>query len=788
MKRKSKLFFSIASMMFAIALLCFGVYAALSVSYTISGSVAYEVKDAFVEIKTKVYAIKNIISSQSDVNNYAKQVEQWTDSEILNDVESKSGKLVREFETYNTLLGTGENTADGIDVNYNNYYTYIIVVNVKNLSSDNELSVVLNNQLNNDTNSYTYISPNVYGLTKPTSGNNDGVNMVIVMSLKDATLSTNTTFEYELNVNSTTENEDVEQTNSLTYVIQDSNVEITTNTYYTSDSNYANGDAMNSFMNELQMVSQAYPLDMVKTLLSQSFTNSSLDLYYNSSTITGADKINNLVESKDTDTLYIIAMSIKNIHDDVITLNITNLSDDVDATTALYSQDVMISPNEETMLFILYLVRASQETDVENFMFKLQANGFNYDEIEFTEEDLAHFAFTPINNGTEWQISANKDNLPSGFVIIPSEYQNKPVTKIADAEYQDSITDDGLTLKDNASISLKTFTQNSAFTLLDNVTAIYIPSSIKEIGVLAFAYSEFKQIFLNEGLQTIKLGAFLATGVPIKDGNVDLVDGTVGYISIKLPDSVTTLGEHALSCTMLAGVYVGSGLQYCFDYFVSYSILDFAKPFNIKVSPDNQYFTSRDNDGNEIGCIMEKSSKKLIQMSSICTEIPQNIDIQEISEWAFYKGSYENLIIPDTVNNLEAGTFDFESVQKLIIPSSITSLPDYLITHTWGTVRINNLEIYGEKTFSSANVVFGKPNYIDLSLQLTINSLTLHSLGTENKRLLNELINIGDTMGNLGLQTVYVPSEYVQELTNYYASVYTQEGYNGSKPNFVAIS
>ena len=50
------------------------------------------------------------------------------------------------------------------------------------------------------------------------------------------------------------------------------------------------------------------------------------------------------------------------------------------------------------------------------------------------------------------------------------------------------------------------------------------------------------------------------------------------------------------------------------------------------------------------------------------------------------------------------------------------------------------------------------------------------------------MINIGDTMGNLGLQTVYVPSEYVQELTDYYASVYTQEGYNGSKPNFVAIS
>ena len=50
MNRKSKLFFSLVSLCFSIAVLCFGVYSALSVSYSISGSVSYEINDVFVEL------------------------------------------------------------------------------------------------------------------------------------------------------------------------------------------------------------------------------------------------------------------------------------------------------------------------------------------------------------------------------------------------------------------------------------------------------------------------------------------------------------------------------------------------------------------------------------------------------------------------------------------------------------------------------------------------------------------------------------------------------------------
>ena len=55
MNRKSKLFFSLVSLCFSIAVLCFGVYSALSVSYSISGSVSYEIQDVFVELDLSVY-------------------------------------------------------------------------------------------------------------------------------------------------------------------------------------------------------------------------------------------------------------------------------------------------------------------------------------------------------------------------------------------------------------------------------------------------------------------------------------------------------------------------------------------------------------------------------------------------------------------------------------------------------------------------------------------------------------------------------------------------------------
>ena len=53
--KKSKLFLSIMAFCFSLAVLCFGVYAAGQVDYTIGGNISYVVSDAYVEVETKVY-------------------------------------------------------------------------------------------------------------------------------------------------------------------------------------------------------------------------------------------------------------------------------------------------------------------------------------------------------------------------------------------------------------------------------------------------------------------------------------------------------------------------------------------------------------------------------------------------------------------------------------------------------------------------------------------------------------------------------------------------------------
>ena len=55
MKRKFKLFATVASLCLCLALMAFGVYAATTVTYTASGSVKYTVADVFVDFETTTY-------------------------------------------------------------------------------------------------------------------------------------------------------------------------------------------------------------------------------------------------------------------------------------------------------------------------------------------------------------------------------------------------------------------------------------------------------------------------------------------------------------------------------------------------------------------------------------------------------------------------------------------------------------------------------------------------------------------------------------------------------------
>ncbi len=583
MKRKSKLFLSIASMMFAVALLCFGVYAALSVSYTISGSVAYEVKDAFVEIKTKVYGMNQFLTEDefnAEVPLFLEQCKQY--DMPIDDFDDLFGTPTQEFEAYNTLTGTGEASASNIEIDYNKNYVYVIVINVKNLSSDNYVHASISNNIENQDNLNSLIkySSVVSNITKPTSGENYGKNMAIFFALKDATLTIDSMpFDFDLNVNATTEK----------------------------------------------------------------------------------------------------------------------------------------------------------------------------------EEDLStKFTFTSINNNSEWEISANSSYEYSGDLIIPSTYLGKPVTRIADANIESEIP-------------------GSFAALPGSLGKLSIPSSVKEIGSCAFMGTSFSSIEFNEGLEVIEDGAFMMVGL-----SYILEQGWSGY-DIKLPNSLKSLGSGSLAVAEISNLYIGSSLQHIGENALNpYAILALGVPQNIEVSPENIYYTSQDENGNELGCVIEKTTQKLVVASDSqnFTQIPDGVKI--IGKNSLEGIKLSELIIPNSVTTLEQYSLNVYNVNKLVIPSSVTSLPDGMIGNTTSTVIIQQLEIHGVKDFSSVSQVF-QP--VSDGNEAHIYTIVMHDYEGKNIELLDGIIkNIND------LQMVYVPSEYVQELTDYYASVYTQEGYNGNKPNFVAIA
>ena len=202
MKKKSKLFLSMASMFFAVALLCFGVYAALGVSYTISGSVVYQVKDVFVNIQTSLYMSKDTSLTDQETldGNVAlfetnpKNAQTTTNTEKL----SYSDGLSTYNPDTGVITNSGEavsKTSANIPINYGSYeagakgFAYYIVVSITNYGTES-VSVTLTNNINNEqTNSFTKLSENT------TIGGRTGdkayttKHIVIGMALNDATKS-----------------------------------------------------------------------------------------------------------------------------------------------------------------------------------------------------------------------------------------------------------------------------------------------------------------------------------------------------------------------------------------------------------------------------------------------------------------------------------------------------------------------------------------------------------------------------------------------------------------------
>ena len=211
--KKFKLLASIASMCLAIAVLCFGVFAASTVTYQISGTISYDVSDVFVNVKTTVYSYANNLS-QEDLQAYASAIAAkgavnatQTNLEVSTGktatftyVEGKTGSYTYGG-TPSGIIGGTENalttSTDGLKLTYSNTagYSYFIVINVTNLASK-ALNITPDNANGTwgaSVNSYHYVSASATGVQQ-----NASTNLVIAMSIIDKKVAISTANDFAL--------------------------------------------------------------------------------------------------------------------------------------------------------------------------------------------------------------------------------------------------------------------------------------------------------------------------------------------------------------------------------------------------------------------------------------------------------------------------------------------------------------------------------------------------------------------------------------------------------------
>lgn len=128
--KKVKLFATIASLCLAVAVLCFGVFSATNITYTIGGTISYEVKDAFVKVNTKVYKGTNAYN-RGELELVSEDFASGTKTLASENFTQDTSYVISEYDS------TSASTFAKNDMNFEFSSTtksYVVEMDIKNLS------------------------------------------------------------------------------------------------------------------------------------------------------------------------------------------------------------------------------------------------------------------------------------------------------------------------------------------------------------------------------------------------------------------------------------------------------------------------------------------------------------------------------------------------------------------------------------------------------------------------------------------------------------------------------
>jgi len=364
---------------------------------------------------------------------------------------------------------------------------------------------------------------------------------------------------------------------------------------------------------------------------------------------------------------------------------------------------------------------------------------------------LSCLNFTLQSDGT-YEVSAKDVSKLPAVVVIPAEYEGRPITAIANSTFQNCTT----------------------------LQTLVIPESVTRIGENAFRYcSALTSLTLPEALSWHSWHCF--DGMPDaaftvdEQGGMYLGSATNPYfmlVKTKNPTSLTSFVTHSdtkiinafafENCTALTKVVISEGVRTIADGAFSRctnlttvsipSTVTFLEGVNlfaycpniteVTVAAENKTYMSTNN------CIIEKATKMLIA-GCVSSVIPADGSVTSIKGCAFQHVPLKELVIPEGIDSIYSSAFRYcDQLTSVVLPSTLKS-----IAHS---------AFSGCNALTSITVAEGNPYFTsDGSRVMHMSDMTLMVSATNIvpegvKRLGDGLFYASD------IQTLYLPASLTE--------------------------
>ena len=278
-------------------------------------------------------------------------------------------------------------------------------------------------------------------------------------------------------------------------------------------------------------------------------------------------------------------------------------------------------------------------SNTEEFRFKVCAKDSTNkyqesdDSIEFIYKlnpQLEYFDFTFDSSGCYYTMSLiNKTSdfvkRIEGVFVIPSSYNGFPVKCL----------------------------DTGCFDLCKNITCIYMPDSIEELGKINIFYgcTNLKRIRLSNNIEEFCKSMF---------------SNCESLAEIDIPDSIKNISQKAFyNCDSLSSINIGKNVLSILD--CNFSSCD--KLSEIMIDEENPKYCIKD------GCLVDKDNNSIVSVVPLgFKKIPN--DVQAIEKYAFYDcDTLDYIEIPSNINEIGQYAFqDCSKIKKVVINANINEI------------------------------------------------------------------------------------------------------------------